>query len=262
MHTSILRRPAAVSGLLLLSGILGGCAKVPADTNKTRSKILAITMTLRGAVDITKPLGGGNYYFFLINRTNNINDPGPIAVIAPPWGNGFAAPAQEGAQGFIGFVEYSRRTQSAIQGYKLYQAQTDNSGALLNPTLNQFKDDGSPDRATSPAGGATLAFEVDLARLPNADAQYILINMITTDTLPAGAQDTVKHWDALGSGRDSSSRNYIIRLDARQNQTLRNSEIIGTDQEPDNDVLDRLNLPPVDDSSLDIIDWTVTLRDS
>ena len=253
---------ALAGGLVFFGGVLGGCAKVPADENRVRSKILAITMTLRGAVNIAKPTNGGNFYFFLINRTDNFNDPGPVAVIAPPWGNGFAAPAQDGAQGFIGFVEYSRRTQSSLGGYKLYEVQKDNNGNLLNPTLNQFKDDGSPDRTTAPNGGSTLAFEVDLGRLPLSTTQFILVNMIATDTLPAGAQDTPKRWDALGSGRDASSRNYVIRIDARQNQTIRNFDIIGTDQEVEGDVLDRLIQPPVDDSSLDIIDWTVTIRDS
>lgn len=244
-------------------GLSGGCARVPADSNTTRSKILAITMTLRGAVNIAKPLNGGNFYFFLIHRADNINDPGPIAVIAPPWGNGFAAPAQENAQGFVGFVEYSRRTQSSLGGYKLYRCQSDSSGNLINPTFNQFADLGAPDRVSAPNPGDTrLSFEVNLARLPKSDSPYLLLNIVTTDILPAGAQDTPKRWDALGSGRDSSSRNYLLRIDARQNQTLRNADIIGTDQEPDSDVLDRLNLPPVDDPSLDIVDWTVTIRDS
>ncbi|MEI6432660.1 MAG: hypothetical protein WCP07_10800, partial [bacterium] len=110
--------------------------------------------------------------------------------------------------------------------------------------------------------GVRLPFEGNLARLPTAAKPYLLINMIATDARPAGAQDTVKRWDALGSGRDSSSRNYIIRMDSRQNLTLRNTDVIGTDQEPSGDVLDRLNFPPIDDPSLDIVDWTVTLRDS
>jgi hypothetical protein len=263
MRKGVMSRMAATAGLACLFLLMSSCARVPAGESATRSKVLAITVTLRGPVDISKPLNGGNYYFFLIHRTDNINDPGPIAVIAPPWGNGFAAPAQEGAQGFVGFVEYSRRTQSSLGGYKLYQCATDSNGALINPTFNQFIDLGAPDRVSTPASGdVRLSFEVNLARLPNSAKPYLLINMIATDARPAGAQDTVKRWDALGSGRDSSSRNYIIRMDSRQNLTLRNTDVIGTDQEPSGDVLDRLNFPPIDDPSLDIVDWTVTLRDS
>jgi hypothetical protein len=213
-------------------------------------------MTVRGSININRQ-PTGNYYFFVINRTDTPSDPGPVPVVGIPWGNGFAAPAQQGSQGFVGYVSYDRDRSAGTYG--VFTALV--NGVLQDPVLGIFNPLGPPDRITTPpSGDANLAFQVDLGRLPNPDARYVQLNMIATNITPQGVDSVPKYWDALGDSRSGDFlRNYIL-LDTTQNQTLRNADQIGTAQEVANDVRDR-DLPgTIDDPDIDIIDWQAEIR--
>jgi hypothetical protein len=248
--------------VVFVVAVIGGCARVPPGSVTGTDKILVVSFTVRGALDINRQ-PSGNYYYVLINRTNNQFDPGPAPVVGPPWGNGFAAPETASAQGFVGFVRYSR--EEGATGVGVYSCQV--GGQLLNPALGSFTPLGPPDNVQTPQpGDSTLSFQLDLARLPNANMRYLQINILATNVLPQGADNTTKYWDALGDGRNGTDTgtgggltNYVI-LDTETNQIVTNSQQVGGTQEPANDVRNGLG-PVVDDATLDIVDWTIQLRD-
>jgi hypothetical protein len=246
---------------VLFPCLVSGCARVPAANSAgTRSKLIEVTFRTRGAVNINQ-LPNGNYYFVLLNRTDNQTDPGPAPVVALPWGNGFAAASQPDAQGFVGFVRFDR-AQGAT-GYGVYSALV--NGTLRNPVENIFTPLGAPDAVLilpqpGQANSDTVSFRLDLGRLPNPEARFLQLNILTTNNLPQGATDAPKVWDALGNGAVGGFLNGFITIDTTQNRTLTNADLIGDAQEPANDVRDHLG-PLVDDASLDIVDWNITIRD-
>ncbi len=245
---------------LIISGIalVTGCARLPEDGDGgTRGKQLVITLRVRGQIqpfDAQTPY----YYFALINRTDNINDAGPAPVVERPWGNGFAAPAQPGAQGFVAFV---RQDRFQVQGgYGVYRVATNPAtGGLYNPVVNAFNFLGAPESYTTPQRGeATLSFRLDLSRLPNPGARYVQINLLATNNLPQGADDAPKAWDALGDGRDTGTINTWITIPTDQNSVRTNDQ--AANREPAGDVREKLG-PTVDEPNLDIVDWTVQITD-
>lgn len=256
-------RKHCLPALALLAGLslTSSCARVPAgSTVGTGSKLIEVTFRTRGSININQQ-PTGNYYFVLINRTDNQTDPGPAPVVALPWGNGFAAASQSDAQGFVGFVRFDRTQGSS--GYGVYSCLV--NGVLHNPTENIFTPLGAPDAVLIlPQEGQpnsdTVSFRLDLGRLPNPSARFLQINILTTNNLPQGATDASKIWDALGNGGVGGFLNGYITMDTTQNRTLTNADLIGDAQEPANDVRDHLN-GLVDDASLDIVDWSITIRD-
>ncbi|MDX1931237.1 MAG: hypothetical protein SFU56_01395 [Capsulimonadales bacterium] len=249
-----------IAPAILLFGLVVGCARVPANRASSVNKILVVTMTVRGQLEVNR-LPSGNFYYVLLNLTDNIGDAGPAPVVGPPWGNGFAAPSRDGEQGFVGFVRYSR--DEGLGGLGVYTSQV--GGELVNPvTLRSFTPIGPPDRSQTPQpGDSTISFQLDLGRLPNADKRFLQINLLATDTLPLPADPpTAEHrWDALGDGTQTGSLINYLTLDTRQNRIITNSQqVSGGPQEIANDVRDRLG-PTVDDPTLDIVDWTIQLRD-
>lgn len=243
--------------LLAVSTIaLTNCAKVPSDASSIiPSRFVDITMTLRG------PVNPNYYYFVLIGRTDKIGDPGPVPVVAPPWGNGFAAASQSDAQGFVAAVFYSN--SGGLSGYEVYKVPTDANNVpaakpyQIGTGLTGFISLGQPDQVTAiRTGDHTLRFRVDLSRLPNATAPYLQVNFLATDNLPAGVDsDSRKMWDALGDGSGTSgisSLNTWATIPVARGGRVDNSNLL----EPQNDVRDHLG-PLRDEPSLDIVDCSI-----
>jgi hypothetical protein len=248
-HNVLACAAAAVCLTLIVPALLGGCARFPEDRDDGgRGKQLVVTLRVRGQIqppDAQTPY----YYFVLINRTDNLNDAGPAPVVERPWGNGFAAPAQPGAQGFDAFVRYDRFQPQG--GYGVYRVEGNPVNAVFLPL-------GRPDAYTTPQRGeATLSFRLDLSRLPDPNARYIQLNLLATNNLPQGADDAPKAWDALGDGRDTGTINTWITIPTDQNSVRTNRD---TNLEPAGDVREKLG-PTVDEPNLDIVDWTVEIRD-
>jgi len=253
MRPTILSRVAV---FVLLSLSMAGCAKTPNSSASGTSRLLDVTMTLRGAIN-------PNYYYFaLINRTDTYSDAGPVPVVGLPWGNGFAAASQNNAQGFVATVVYSG-ILGGQTGYGVYEVPTDpnTKAPLAKPYeigagLSGFTALGLPDQSTAPqTGERILHFRIDLARLPNPNARYLQLNLLATNNLPASSDASApKNWDALGDGTNSGDLNNYITLDVTQNQRVDNS----SGSEPANDVRDHLG-PIVDDPSLDITDYSVQI---
>ena len=150
-------------------------------------------------------------------------------------------------------------------GYQVYANPLDTS--TTPPTYRSgnivlrtdFLPRGQPDNFRLPqAGESTLDFSLDLNRLKKnqADATeklptYVVINIITTDNIPVGADDAHKFFDALGNGTTGDFSEYvalpIAQTGYRVSNTLANSE-------PANDVRD-WHGPIVSAPNLDIVNW-------
>ena len=233
------------------------CAKVPTDTTTTASRLVEVSVTLRGAVN------PNYFYFVLIHRTDDFTEAGPVPVVAPPWNNGFAASSQINTQGFVGFVVYSGF--GGLSGYEVYRVPTDANNAPaarpyeIGAGLTGFVSLGQPDQSTVPqTGERVLRFRVDLARLPNPTAQFMKLNIVATNNLPAGVDPNApKIWDALGDGSgggDVGSLNTFLTLNVTQDQRVDNSSGV----EPQNDVRDQLG-PLIDEPSLDVVDYSIQI---
>ncbi|MGC4047254.1 MAG: hypothetical protein QM758_25935 [Armatimonas sp.] len=250
--------PFALLPLLALS-----CARIPPGSEQS-GRLLRVTFKVRGQIS-----SGGvntNRYFVLINRVDTPADAGPVPIVTRPWGNGFAAPSQVGAQGFVGFVLYD--AFQGIGGYGLYSLQVPGTTTLLQPASLGFAAFeglriGVPTNYVTPqAGESQLSFQIDLNQLPLPDKPYLQINILATNAIPQGADDTPKYWDALGDGTNSEpgSLNSWITIPVEQSTIRTNTE---TRLEPDvPDVRDR-DLPGlVSQPDIDITDWSIELRNN
>lgn len=259
---------------LVTLSLLGlSCARTPTVTNATNKTFLIVNMTVRGRIqpsDATIPY----YYFCLINLTDNQNDAGPVPILNPPWGNGFAADKQPpGGQGFVGFVRYDRFQGQG--GYGLYAVPKDENGAFIRAaTVPQsgFIPLGQPDSYRTPQlGESLLTFQVDLNRLKrdplNADEplpQYVQINLINTDKLPQGVDNVPKSTDAFGDSTTGTLSTYVT-LQTNISRILRNSDLqpdgdLSPAEPTQIDVRDRQTGAIVNEPNLDIVDWTIEIR--
>ena len=251
------------------SALMTGCARYPSGIATSGPRLLmVVSFTVRGRIqqpgDSTTPF----YYYCVINRTNNLNDSGPVPIISTPWGNGFAAPdpkqgvpaGQSFAQGFVGFVRYS-----AQNGYRVFSAAVngpDGKPVLQNPVNNNFTDLGPPNQAQTPqAGESALSFQLDLSRLPNNDTQYIQVNFITTNYLPIGVTDAGIHklWDALGDPGQGDPNHYVT-FPARAISLSNSQNPIEPDRNQPGDVRDTFDGRQVNEPDLDIVDWAIQIQ--
>jgi hypothetical protein len=257
---------AAVTVLCAL--FLAGCARSPqTQTGTTRGKIAVFTLTYRGPVNIDRQ-PQGNYYFVLINRTDDPSDFGPGIALQPPFaGNGIGAAFQGDGQGFVGLVRYERNL-STIGGLQV-EASTDAAGNLVNPTTLSYRGFnilGPPDRIISvPTQGGSpnvISFQLDLSRLPNPNAQFMQVNVISTNIVPQNTSENVQRdWDALGDNTTTGNINDPFTLNTTQNAVYTNAQRISTSREPAGDVRSGQFGGTVDDPSLDLVDWTIQIRD-
>ena len=226
------------------------CARVPAGSGDS-AVLLRVRAVYRGEVTNSLSLRQ-NSYFFLIHRTDSLNDPGPVPVVQAPWGgNGFASASQPGAQGFVGFVQYD------AGGFGVYSLQS--GGTLLPPEARVFEYLGTPETSVTPRPGEReLLFQLDLSRLPLADKRYVYINIISTDTIPQTPDDQVKLWDSIEDGTRPQSLTPWVVLDTSIND--RKSNQADAREPAFNDVRDRINGPPVDEPTLDLVDWQVDIQ--
>ncbi len=243
-------RTAAAILAIAAAVALPGCAKVPASGGAA-STLLRMRLKVRGRIQgagADRPMT----YFLLVNRTDDPNAPGPVPVVAPPWGgNGFATASQPGAQGFVGFVRYD------ASGYGVYSLEV--AGVLHRPEERVFQYLGTPEFAIVPRDGESELFvQIDLARLPLPAARYVQVNLISTDNLPSSPDNQPKLWDALEDGTQPASLQPWVVLDSTVNDRRTNA---ATGKEPAwIDVRDRQIGPAYDEPNLDIVDWDIEIQ--
>lgn len=255
-----MRRAGFLFAASVASGFLcAGCARFPEAREIVPVTQLLVTLRVRGQIqssDAQTPY----YYFVLINRTDTQSDAGPVPVVERPWGNGFAAPAQAGAQGFVGFVRYDRFQGQG--GYGVYRVEDRPTGNDYTPLVFSFQ--GPPDQARTPqTGEKELSFRLDLARLKrnpsDPEPRFVQINLLATNNLPQGAEDVRKYWDALGNGALQGTINTWITLPTDRNIVRTNDDVSPDAREPAADVRENLDRV-VEEPNLDIVDWRFEIR--
>ncbi|GIV06891.1 MAG: hypothetical protein KatS3mg017_0093 [Fimbriimonadales bacterium] len=220
-------------GACLLLLCLSACARFPDTPDGGGVRRIAVEVQVAGRI---RP----EYrYFVLFNLSNDATGQvGPVPVVAPPWGNGFAAGV------FTHFMQFDNLQPAG--GYALYRVQP-------NTNLSVFQYLGAP-RLSEPVNAASdrIRFEIDLTQfLPNpvdaAQMQFVQLNIIATDRIPIDPNDlTPKIVDALGDPNLGVSQYLNLRID--QNRIVRNAD---ANLEPRGDV---------PDPDLDIVDWRVEVR--
>jgi len=272
MKLFVSRRPTALAALSAALFFPSACARVPdADLGETGKRVV---VRFRVANQIQPPNAARPYYyFFVFNRSDNATDPGPVPRTSVPWGNGFVASSQSGRVGYIGIVQYESSQSQGLSGYQVYSIATNDQGEPVgNPDEflalpDRFNPIGAPDVAPTPQQGANeLYFELNLDRLPRSNQRYLQFNIITTDNLPAGADlSVVKDFDSLGSGLGGiggGGLNVYGTIDATVNNVVTNAQNLGNTAEPQGDVINVATGALLNEPNLDIIDWSVEIKDA
>lgn len=225
------RRRAASGGLLclLLLSQLSGCARTPEGLTARRENQLLVEIEFADVID-----PGSFQYFFAIG-TDPAASPGPVPVVAPPWGNGWGA----------GNIDYVVRlfnlsptapTLFRVVGENLLNYEEFNEALLSSVPLGPTSQ--------------TLSFSLDLNLLRKPDGTLpdtLRFNIIATDVVPYNSTNPVrKQVDFLGSGGDA------LEINVRENgRTYQNRDSLTP--EPGGDVL----IP-----SIDITDWRIEVQRS
>jgi hypothetical protein len=226
------KRSIGIGVCALLVG-LAACARFPDTPTTGGVRRIVVEVQVAGRIR------SDYHYFVLFNLSNDpTGQAGPVPVVAPPWGNGFAAGA------FTHFMRYD--TLQPAGGYALYRV-------VPNTNLSVFQYLGAP-RFSEPVNAESnrLRFEIDLTQfIPNpvdaAQIQFIQLNILATDRIPIDPNDpTRKVVDALGDPNLGVSQYLNLRID--QNRIVRNAD---TNLEPRGDA---------PDPDLDIVDWRVEAR--
>lgn len=243
MKRELIKFVTAMSAASALLVVTQGCARVPAGANLTGGRLI-VSMTVAGQIN------PNDFYFVLFDATNSATaDQGPIPVVAPPWGNGFAA-GQFGT-----FVRIDSTQPNG--GYGVY-------AVIPNTNLQTFQYLGSP-IAPAPVSGGTsqIQFTIPLsqlatAALPQSQITFVKINFITTDRVPTNPNDTTpKEFDALGDARIPTQVNDPITIPVTQSGTFDNTSSLTP--EPAGDVTQCGNgiFQSVSNNDLDIVNWSV-----
>ncbi len=243
-----------------------GCAQLPPGSTALSGKRLIVTLTYSGFIN-------PNYhYFFILNNAGDQNSPGPVAVVLPPYGNGFATGSGAQGGGLTDFVRFDN-FQPGNNGYSIYHVVGD-------PNRSTFVNEGSPVATTrpdinDPRSGKQLQFQIDLSQLatdsngkplPSDQAvaiaqgtRFLQMNIISTDLVPTDLATPVnKQVDSLGDTRTSTGQSSFVVLDVSQNRVYRNSDFVGqfAFEPSDNDIFGSSTPDP----SLDLVDWSVEIR--
>jgi hypothetical protein len=255
----------ALCGALLALTLAGGCARLPPSQNVLSGRRLIVTMRFNA------PVNQFNHYFFLINNAGDQNAPGPVPVLTNPYGNGFAASSNSGANGLTDFIRFDSLQP---QGYGLYHVVGD-------PNQSNFRYEGRPINSVlpdpnDPRTANQLQFEIDLSQLitdangiPLSDPtqaanlarqiRYLQVNIVATNIIPRDVTTPVeKLVDSLGDTRTQLGASSFLILDVSQNRVISNNDttIVGSlvHEPSDPDVFGG------NDPSLDLVDWSIEVR--
>lgn len=250
---------AAALSVLLLSA---GCAKAPsgAGGSPVSGAQVFVTLTVAGKIN-------PQYYYYVLFNVNNAPAPsnrgllGPVPVVAPPYGNGFAAGA------ITNYVEYNGGVPGGT-GFGYYNFSDVN---LLQPSYL-----GSTGYLVqSQISGNTLSFQIPLARLAPLGTtvdqiNQLEVNFVTTNTVNVigDSLSSPKYFDALDVPSSTGSFvNIIVRTPGGGVQSASYSNAM-TNNETGGDVSQYVNGFPVtvnaaqfpDVNDLDITDWTIRIN--
>jgi hypothetical protein len=208
--------------------LVAGCARSPGGGNAQPARQLLLQMTVAGRIQ-------PNLFYYIALDVTGDQSRGPLPVVGPPWGNGFAT----------GQITHFVR----IQG-----GQAEVFQILANTNLLQYESLGRPFDFRPPQGTGTFGVTLDMDTLvPSATALTNLnVNMIATDTVPLDPQfPGPKLVDAFGTVGNS-----FLTIPVFSSRVFTNRDF-PTPLEPANDVLRAPSLSTVDAPDLDIVDWRI-----
>lgn len=246
-----------MTAVLASLAVAAGCARTPQDVEAgTR---LIVQLRFAGPVN-----DNYHYYVLIRNAADPLGQNGPIPVIEPPYGNGFATGRNTATAGFTDFVEYGRgQPQPMASGYGVYHVPR---GVLGDPNRGVFVARGEPDSAHPPLGGTTLRFELGLDRLaPDAgepdpnDGQtprFLQVNVVATTTRPSNPVviDPDKVVDAFGD-RTSLGSGFITLDTAQAGRVYQSNQTPGDPFfEPEGDPY-----PSDRDPAIDLVAWSIEI---
>jgi hypothetical protein len=222
--------PAAA--LAIAGTLAGSCAKFPSTGGGADDTRLIFTLT------VADPINGSFVYMVALRPSTETSPttPGPIPVIAPPWGNGFVA------GNCTNFIRWDNHQSPEFLIYAFRDAQLLDYFPIGTPVVFE----------PFTPGTRTLRFEIDLTQIVSAataeDYKSIQVNFLTMDVVPQGSA-TNKTWDALGDSRLPSGINQYVTIPLTTSGTYDNARF--QDLEPPNDVAD---------PALDLVDWEIEVR--
>jgi hypothetical protein len=258
-------------GLCIASMFAAGCAKSPPNSVSGSGPQLIVSMTVEGGLD---PVD--DYYYVLFTNTGNTNSNsgGPVPVVAPPWGNGFAAGT------FTGYVEF-HTNQPGGSDFGIYSEpsadySSSSTGNYVGQPINEQ------------VSSNTITFQIPLSALatstiPTSSIQDLQVNFVNTDVVPTDPNYSgSKYFDALGDSVEPSSANDYITIPVTQSATFQNGQG-GLVDEPTGDVASATSsnsfvnipdsasdvlpgttvTPPATGTAgdLDIVNWSIQVQD-
>ena len=168
-----IRRCCLPALLPILLFALAGCAKAPSgslgSTSPTSGPQVFVTLTVAGQIN-------PSYYYFVLFNVNGHGNVGPLPVVAPPFGNGFAAGT------FTNFVEFNSGVPGGSNfGFYNISANLLQPGFLGGPASQYLV------KAQTTAN--TISFQMPLAALATASTpvnqiQDIQVNFVATNVVP------------------------------------------------------------------------------
>lgn len=250
MLRKVLLRVSVLAALGALA--LAGCAKSPSVPGNAVGTQLVVTMTVRGAI---RP----DYFYYVLfnNSADSSGTSGPIPVVAPPYGNGFAAGTftqfvvVNGAQGGGG------GGSAAPVGYGVF---------AIAPGSNLRSFTPLPSPVQTATSTSTIQFRIPLSELattavPAANIRYVQINFVNTNTVPVDPGYTgLKLFDALGDGTQPGGINDYISIDVSKAATYQNSDK-GLEGAGDVVQVGNGTFQVVQEPDLDIVNWQVQVVD-
>jgi len=219
--------------LILVAALGLGCAKFPGGGGGTGATRLTFRLILDGPIN-------SNFVYIVAMRPTTEDPPttpGPIPVVAPPWGNGFV----EG-----GVTHFVRWDLSQSPHYLIYQFQ--------GIDLINYSERGVPINFLEvEANGKEIRFEIELPQISASEAEAdtwrtLQVNFLTMDLVPQGSGGN-KSWDALGNGNLPNEINEYVNIPLRTSGTYDNRRFQDVEPRGDNP-----------DPALDIVDWSVEVR--
>jgi len=250
----MLRKAIRCAAACATLGVVGlaGCAKSPSMPGASVGTQIVVSMTVRGVI---RP----DYFYYVLfnNSADASGTSGPVPVVAPPYGNGFAAGT------FTQFVVVNGAQSSggggsaAPVGYGVY---------AVTPGSNLRSFTPLPSPVQTATGTSTIQFRIPLSELatpsvPAASIRYLQINFVNTNTVPVDPNYTgLKLFDALGDSTQPGGINDYISIDVSKAATYQNSD---KGLEGPNDVVQVGNgtFQVVNEPDLDIVDWRVQVVD-
>ena len=160
--SNALRVSALIAFGVFAAATGSGCANAPEIG--TQGARLIVSMQFAGTVN-------PNYqYFFLVrNGNDDVGVNGPIPVVEPPYGNGFATGSNTQTAGFTDFVVYGISRQLGTGGYGVYHLP---GGIAGDPNRGIFDPRGIPEVIHAPTtqNPALLRFEIGMCRFTDNPA--------------------------------------------------------------------------------------------